>query len=516
MKKNLIFILGDSRTGTSSLHSFLKALGFNSIHYYMVEAKQEKQKRDENWINLKKFINESTYNAFSDYPTRSFYKEIDCEYNNAKFILCTRRSIDIWKKSMESFFSKFKINLNISELEKTHIQKNEEIRQYFRNQEDKFLEICIDDEIILNSEKIKKFLNIQSKAILGWENKSIEIKIEKPSCRKILYSTNDNKLHYLKNLYKIDNALLSEYGWIYLINDTNDFLSFYYGLLTWSDTDLKEVINKFSRRESFIKSKKTLYFKFIIPEKIVIYSEFAPKILENMQEYKDRPAKLMSKNIPNVYYLDTYLKDLKSYGNLYFRGDTHTTWLGSYYIYRYIIEKINKDITKSTSPIHLNELDVSIAKYLGDLYKKLDYSELSDLNGVWGPFNLKDALSYDIKYFLSEKKNKCKKVKIDEIHAKYATNREVFIYENEDTNLPRCVVFRDSTADFILELLAQHFSRIVYIWHSGNIYEDIIDYERPNFVLHIMAERFVLDYPKSKPTYVTKDMFNQIYQKKLQ
>lgn len=39
-KEEYIFVLGDSRTGTSSLGSYLSALGFPSKHYYVNEADQ--------------------------------------------------------------------------------------------------------------------------------------------------------------------------------------------------------------------------------------------------------------------------------------------------------------------------------------------------------------------------------------------------------------------------------------------------------------------------------------------
>ncbi len=59
MVKNYVFLLGDSRTGTTSIHHFLNALGLNSIHYYPNEAKQIENSNathHQNWNNLKSFI----------------------------------------------------------------------------------------------------------------------------------------------------------------------------------------------------------------------------------------------------------------------------------------------------------------------------------------------------------------------------------------------------------------------------------------------------------------------------
>ena len=103
-----IFVLGDSRTGTSSLGSYLAALGFRSKHYFVKESKQsspDHENRKNNWQNLYEYIDGSGYSAFSDYPTRLYYKEIYNCFSDAYFILTVRSSTDRWLKSMVSYFS---------------------------------------------------------------------------------------------------------------------------------------------------------------------------------------------------------------------------------------------------------------------------------------------------------------------------------------------------------------------------------------------------------------------------
>lgn len=502
---NRVFILGDSRTGTSTLGTFLKALGFNSIHYYVNEARQiqpDHLNHSENWKNLQTFIDGSEYNAFSDYPTRLFYKELSKKYD-AKFILTTRKDTKTWKNSMEKYFSKFNLNLNLVTLEKAYLDINQDIRKFFKDEDKIFLEICIDDDSTMNSNKIKTFLGIYTNVEMGWDNKSSDVDIEKPSSRKLLHTlSKGNPVTYLKNMCLNEKVVLSEYGWIFLINDSNNFLEYFYGLRKWSNNDLEKTKNKFKKRNSFFKSKNIKYVKFIIPEKPTIYSEYLPKILKDSKVYENRPAILLDMSIDNVHYLNNYLYDLKSYGTLYFRGDSHTNWVGSYYIYTYIIEKLNFMSIKTKSLIKMDEMNVSIGKYRGDLYTQLDDRMINDLHSVWGNFNLESGLSYDIEFKLSDIVKKSYIVKPEVIHLQYADSREVLVYENRDKTLPSCVMFRDSTADNIIELLAEHFSRIVFIWHGGNIYEDILDYEKPDVVIHTMAERFISDYPDVKVPFL--------------
>lgn len=508
MIKNRVFVLGDSRTGTSTLGAFLKALGYNSIHYFVKEANQispDHLNHEKNWENLKFFIDNAPYEAFSDYPTRLFYEELDSNYPDAKFILTTRKDVKSWKNSMDKYFSKFNMNLNLDLLEKAYLGINDKIRAHFQKREDKLLEICIDDDSTLNSDKIKIFLSIQSMVEMGWENKSADVDIEKPSSRKLLYTlSKGDPISYLQSLHgDNDKGMLSEYGWIYLINDTNHFIDYYYGHKTWSKEDILVTKSKFEERKLFLDSKNSKYVKFIVPEKLSVYPEYLPKILADMQSADTRPATLIAQEFDYVHYLGDYLKDLKSYGSLYFRGDSHTNWLGAYYVYLYMVEKLNFMHIKTCKVIQLDELVARIAKYRGDLYTQIDDRMINDLHSVWGNFNLKEGLSYDIELKLPTELKKSYIVEPEEIHLQYAINREVFVYENDDKTLPRCVVFRDSTADNILDLLAQHFSRVVFIWHGGNIYEDIIDYEQPDVVIQMMAERFISDYPDKKVAYIS-------------
>jgi hypothetical protein len=88
---DFVFLLGDSRTGTTSIHRLFCELGFNSVHFYLKESDQIENSilnHDLNWQRLKSFICSSGFNAFADYPTRSFYRELVHWQPNARFIPC--------------------------------------------------------------------------------------------------------------------------------------------------------------------------------------------------------------------------------------------------------------------------------------------------------------------------------------------------------------------------------------------------------------------------------------------
>jgi hypothetical protein len=72
-------------------------------------------------------------------------------------------------------------------------------------------------------------------------------------------------------------------------------------------------------------------------------------------------------------------------------------------------------------------------------------------------------------------------------------SRPTLVYENIDKDLP--MAFRDSTCQFMVPWIAEYFSRSFFIWDQGNVISEVIERERPDFVIQIMAERFIWNYP---------------------
>jgi hypothetical protein len=163
MKKiEKIFILGDSRTGTTYLHDFLTKLGYNSIHYYVNEASMLEHtpvNYKENERRIVKFAYESKFNVFSDYPTRLYYPILSAFFPNACFILSHRESTDRWEKSIITYATLKNITLNIDECSYAYEKINQDIRNHFYKHPF-FFEVCIDlvEKDLINL-KLLKLLN---------------------------------------------------------------------------------------------------------------------------------------------------------------------------------------------------------------------------------------------------------------------------------------------------------------------------------------------------------------------
>jgi hypothetical protein len=150
----MIFCIGFSKTGTTSLDKALSVLGYRPIHWPHAHIKPK-----EGWL---KYIKKSPYDAFSDAPIyfSGFFKEIDKEFPNSKFILTVRDPKSL-VKSWENYFSNAPWTVD-SEEEKNNIIKEytdhkKDVLEYFK---DKPSQLLVFDVINGDGwEKLCKFLD---------------------------------------------------------------------------------------------------------------------------------------------------------------------------------------------------------------------------------------------------------------------------------------------------------------------------------------------------------------------
>jgi len=156
-----IFVLGDSRTGTTTLNQLFLDYGFNSVHYYVDEVNEIAQRDGcdtREYRHFREFVETSGYQAFTDYPTRNYVKELRRDYPEARFILSTRRDLPTWQQSMRRYFAERPDVLErLPWLSKVHQARNDEIRRLYADAAH-FREICIDDGNEVNGPLIARFV----------------------------------------------------------------------------------------------------------------------------------------------------------------------------------------------------------------------------------------------------------------------------------------------------------------------------------------------------------------------
>lgn len=95
-ERPMVFGIGLSKTGTTSLSAALNLLGWKSVHYPDPELMWRGRYADA----LRGF------NAAADISVSAFYRELDAAFPGSRFVLTVRRDVEAWLESAESHYAK--------------------------------------------------------------------------------------------------------------------------------------------------------------------------------------------------------------------------------------------------------------------------------------------------------------------------------------------------------------------------------------------------------------------------
>ena len=145
-----IFGIGLQKTGTTTLGSCLKILGYKHMTYNNEAIVMLREKK---LVDLHSIIRK--YDSFEDEPWAHSYKHLYSWYPNAKFILTIRKDSEIWFRSMYYHCQRIKYNQHrryffgfevpfgnkdnyIAKYEK----HNKEVMNFFKDKKSQLLVVC--------------------------------------------------------------------------------------------------------------------------------------------------------------------------------------------------------------------------------------------------------------------------------------------------------------------------------------------------------------------------------------
>lgn len=154
-KKNKIFGIGLGRTGTSSLGTACKMLGYTLKENDFKLTKKVREGDIQSALKVAK-----RYDCMEDFPWCLVYKELDEKFPNSKFILTVRKNSKTWIKSYiyqsirgrlevrkeypriysYEYLSEYPIG-NEDEWLKIYKNHNKDVRKYFKDNPN-FIELC--------------------------------------------------------------------------------------------------------------------------------------------------------------------------------------------------------------------------------------------------------------------------------------------------------------------------------------------------------------------------------------
>tara|TARA_Y100001956_G_C4129596_1_gene192801 strand:+ start:11154 stop:12998 length:1845 start_codon:yes stop_codon:yes gene_type:complete len=261
---------------------------------------------------------------------------------------------------------------------------------------------------------------------------------------------------------------------LFIANDSNDVIKQHLGERLLTEQQVKTWKRLLEFRDSVCSKRGIVYQITVVPDAHSVHKDDLP-ILDNSSGI--RPVEQIMNSLDhstNVNYPLVELKDAKSSGEVYHPVDSHYTAYGAYICYLTIVSKLSIDLYKLDS----NEIELIEKVGCGDLGDKFEPPKLATFTEC------------------VVRSHKAKKIWNNGV-----TNRgHMSVWVNADRSKPTCVLFTDSYGWKIQRFLAESFSKL-FIVHSPLLEMDAIDEFKPDVVLTLMAERFLI--------YTPKDLFDK-------
>ncbi len=234
------------------------------------------------------------------------------------------------------------------------------------------------------------------------------------------------------------------------------------GLIEIPDEVINRAIKSFYKNWQMLRAKNIDYLLVIAADKSTIYPEFLPDYIRPADHHRiDKFLNALKKSHPDFPLLDLrpILSAAKKNEIIYQKTDTHWNRRGAHYAYVEIMKKVGiKSHPRS------------------DFENKEDEMMRGDISDIRGSDDMN--LNYDLR-----EKFVLKAHKID-IDVSLRNFHRAMVWKNEDNNLPRLFVYKDSFFGDLINFISEHFSQSIYINEFPcDLNYEIIKNMHPNLVI---------------------------------
>jgi len=267
-------------------------------------------------------------------------------------------------------------------------------------------------------------------------------------------------------------------GWFYWLGEEGLSLDHHYrGVADFPKAYVDATVAELVRRRDWLAARGMAYVVAVVPEKFTIYPEYLPAwVARSVQPspYDSVVAALQGSGIALID-LRLALRAAKAHDRVYYKTDSHWNYNGAVVGYDAIMREVQRvlspdrlpHIVPPPRPTHVPGVDT----YSGDLI---------DMLGLPGRIREDDVAP--LGKILRDGASRCGK----RVDAPPIPDIETYVCDRP--GLPRAVVYRDSMAIPLIPLLAENFSRVVFVT-SRRLDPALIERERPDVVIEQMVER---------------------------
>jgi hypothetical protein len=273
-----------------------------------------------------------------------------------------------------------------------------------------------------------------------------------------------------------EKVLAGREGWLFLRGDSNDVLGQHTGRVRLGRRERRSWRRVLAKRRSIAEEQGVVWLCVVIPDKEALYAEHLPAEVKPVAR---RPVHQIleladGSGAPVLYALGD-LQASKAEGELYPRTDTHWSHRGAYVTYRTICDEL---VVRGAVVDVLGEASMtwSDRAHTGDLGSKVFPGPIV-ATAKWAHLKAPKA-----------------KLVFDN---KIPNHGRVLIYERPDLDGASCVVFGESFVENLLVFLSETFRRLVVV-HTSMFVGEILEQERPDVVLSLPLERFLIRVPDDR------------------
>jgi alginate O-acetyltransferase complex protein AlgJ len=269
---------------------------------------------------------------------------------------------------------------------------------------------------------------------------------------------------------------LGKNGWLFF--DQKESIV-YQGKFTMANGHVRALVAELHERSEMYRKRGIRFYVAFPPMKPEVYPEFLPG------DFRRSPGGTLTDKIVSAIRKDTTIRyiDLKDamlkakkYGRLYEMYDNHWNWIGAYYGYTAISERIKRDFP-AVKPVTRS-----------DFYFKAELANSGNLASMIGLSNyLKET-----EYYPRFKQTKGKFLAISHKTPDWAAHIPNYekVTSTGNGSLPNTVIIHDSYTDVMMPFLDETFDTTTYIFDGWRYRrnESVVDEVKPRIILLIIFE----------------------------
>jgi SAM-dependent methyltransferase len=282
--------------------------------------------------------------------------------------------------------------------------------------------------------------------------------------------------------------------WAFLCDDANGNLDQMLGELRFTDGDLRDYVEILRARHRELARLGIPYFFAIAPSKEAIHPERLPETTPAIGP-PDTARQLLDAlrgSSVNAVDLHTPLRSQAVTGrDLYYRRDAHWTYDGALIAARALLDAIHSAGVEVRAPLD-RELAWVQEHFVGDL---ADKPMVALVDGKLEP------LPTPVRAGVEEAGRRpglgslgLRQLSVPRQLAVSPTRASIVVENHLKPEAPRMLVYRDSSARWLLPFLASACSWSAWLWQATMDF-GLIESERPDLVVQIVTERFLPRVP---------------------